>query len=468
MIANKEPTKITQQENPRGTRASTQHHLTVPDLISIKQVVIATLSKPSYLIFFAFIFFSTNLFNLNRIYGFQDRNESNLASPRDALQALLLAAILFSPLQRATNSLATCCYAIVALSPFAALLGFLNDAPINAIAKDSFTMSTWLLPLLLATKLKNDRDFFAFAYSSSFYLGLIVACGILVEVLSKGAIQIVTANAEQLSKSIRSVPVGGPFLALASSHCFALLFRRQHKSAFIFAFVSFTGLLLSILLTQTRTLLVGLFAGGGTFLILTFLYTPTRVNWAALASSYSIGIVIILATLAIGEAYIGGGFSKHFLDRYSVFASSEGRSVNFEREGRVIESRHVYEQHISESPILGKGLGVPTWKYEKTTLVHNILLWFWMRYGILGACIWVVFSIASFFAMKSSFDDGSISFLTAQGLTITQLSLVVMALFGNIYTQTYSCQQVMVILALVIALREPNWPHRRTALQPRV
>jgi hypothetical protein len=407
------------------------------------------------------LLFSANVGLLNRHLGFQGQLQQNLFSPRDLCVGLLIAFIAtqVSVWQNfAGNRFATVIKFLLHLTPMAAVIGYANGATAGGLLQGLSIMGSWVIALALANFARsiNNLKFLFIVITAT---GILVSLGVFVETFSRGSIAVVTPATEDLALTFRSTPSGWPAMLLAFSMLSIFVLRRTDWTTFLLSSSGCFLIGIAAMLTQSRTLLVSMVVSSVLYLLFQFLHDARKVNWTGLALFYLSGGIVLSITLAIGEIFYSESFATYFIDRYSVLSQSEGAKDILERDPRREEFDHILYQHFLPSPIVGCGLGTDVFGDGTGATTHNIIGYFMLRYGTLGVIAWLVFCGQTVHSLwKASSDRSSTNWLN-QGFALGLQSLVIGAMFGSIFAQTYGVQQAMINLGALMAYQ--NRPEQR-------
>ena len=412
-----------------------------------------------FLLVILFLIVSCNLGLVNRRAAIQGASGDNILGLRDVLQVLvvLFGLGLLRRRRLAKNALAKIAFSFLCLTPVAACIGLAFGAQPGAILVDGFTMSTWVVALLLGSYFQ-DRDRLLQIRIALVAVGVAVSVGVLVEIASSGTLAVVTPATTVLSDTGRPTPTGWPTMMMAYS-CLLVMTLRQLPGSRAAVFLAIAGLVtisIASLLTQSRTLLVGIIVTTVTFLAISAVFAPRRTRWPCVALLGGCVFLIIPITVYAGSRWVGSDFGNMFQSRYAVLYSARDAEDHLDNEGRWAELQVIFLERFPESPVFGFGLAtyyMPA-KAKPNTLVHSAFGYFFLRYGLLGLFLWLLFcgilllSVARFAQLQDP--------LAYQGeaLSLAMLNLAVCATFGNQFSVSYGVQQAMICLGALIACQQ--------------
>jgi hypothetical protein len=414
-------------------------------------------SEPYTLLIVCVLITSANLGLINRVVSLKSTADENVLGLRDVFVALALVFGVFVGRGKSVfrNGLVRVALGILLLVPIATAVGFANYAARMALAASAATMATWAFAPILGRYLQNPDRLLAVS-RMIVIIGVLVAAGVFIEVLSGGQFALVTPATDSLARSMRSTPTGWPTMMLASSILAVLVLSdRGVPSRTQFQRIVWLGLILmASLLTQSRTLLAGISLALAVYLAVAAVRRPSLIRWGYLVVASAVSVAVFPLVFVLGASASRSDFSGRFVDRYSVFTSSDAAAVQMERDGRVQEAAVVFEDRFPESPLLGFGLASPYREGKPWTIVHDIYAFFLLRFGLPGLLLWVIFVLLVLRSVFRSVRNETRLGLLEQALSVGMLNLVICATFGNIFGEPYCIQQAMIGLGCLIACQE--------------
>jgi O-Antigen ligase len=440
-----------QRENPEYEREN------------VAKILPGFLINPVTLVVFALLIASSNIGLINRHAALQSDTGSNLLGIRDVSVALVLTFGLMVYKLRFKNRFTNIILMIVALTPLAALLGLANEAPMAAVLIDGVNMFSWLIAIVVAQHFRTAERLHVLQFAIT-VVGILVALGVFYEAMT--GIAVVTPDLKDVLTNKRSTPSGYVTMMLAYSIIFASLMSKANASPIKQTFlVGMIGVIVwATLLTQSRTMMVGMVVSSLVFVGASLFVESKNVRWVYVFLIVSVCAMVVFAILSLGNSIFRQGFDRYFLDRLSIksfqIEIAEGQRYN--------EVRKIISEHLAESPIFGKGLGTYYFgEYRRATAIVHSSIGFWLlRYGIIGGLIWTYFVIQIFSSMNAALRDASTDAGYGRGFALGMLNLVVCAFAGNIFGVTYGVQQAMIGLGCLMGYQaisaakkavEPKW-----------
>ena len=246
-------------------------------------------------------------------------------------------------------------------------------------------------------------------------------------------------------------------MMIGSSLVYALLMFERPKS-FVVTVVRIMCLLTILsasLLTQSRTLVVGMAFS----LVLTVVFTlfsgVRRIRWGVLITAMGLIPLLLQAAFFIGQRNIRTDFADVFTARYAVMQNLGSALEYSESDTRRAEIETGLESYW-EHPLFGLGLGTSYRGVfyegeEEGVLVHNVFAYFLFRYGLPGIVVFVGFTLL---AVRSLFlatrDRGELAPIGV-GLAMSVINLLVCGMFGNVFATSYGTPIAMVAVGGLIA-----------------
>jgi hypothetical protein len=427
----------------------------------------ASIFKGPYLALVAcLLVVSSNIGLINREMSLQDGGGHNLLGLRDVLMVPTIFYGLFMSCRYRIfgNPLATVAVALLCLTPIVACVGILFDASPYNVLSDGVTMAGWSLALILGRYLQNTQRLTTMI-RIMVGLGIAVSLGVLVEGASGGTIAVVTPATTALLETVRSTPTGWPMMMMACSFLMvSILQGPSNRNVATLGRLGCLGVIVvASLLTQSRTLLVGIVGSTIIYLTLCAVLASTRTKW-----HYVLGVAILAVTTLpvvylLGQSWIRDDFTEVFVNRYSVLYSTDAAEGHLQDEGRMDEMKVIFGECFLQSPLVGFGLAAPYMPDPDYTLVHCSFGFFFLRYGLLGLLLWLVFiglvvrSTAHFVHVGGPWREWG------QALSLAMLNMVICATFGNQFTVPYGVQQTMIGLGALIACQQLDKQYRCAA-----
>jgi O-antigen ligase len=227
--------------------------------------------------------------------------------------------------------------------------------------------------------------------------------------------------------------------------CFGKFGERTNPLTAIISAGGWVVVLAACLLTQWRTLLVGLVVGVIVLWILD--RDPKRRTWLLL-TLLTIPLWIGAGAL-LGERFLGKGFSEYYLKRYGVmkgvseaieYAPSDGRTWQYE----------AALQNTDEWLWFGVGFagtyGDPSGEWWQTGGADSNLLYFAVRFGVLGILLLGWFILINIRLARGS-PQSDLHKSIAAGL----LSLIACSFFGDVFASSYVTPVAMTAFSLLLA-----------------
>lgn len=410
------------------------------------------------------LFVSTNFGLINRFAAIQGGGGENLIGLRDGLVALALAwgllRMFYMEKTAAANPIVKVTLVIVYLTPIVAAIGLMSEPNLLFTARSAVVMLGWLLVWVIASNLVSFKSV-QIAYQAVMTIGLLIAVGVYIEMITQGHLRVVTP-ADVVTQTGRSTPSGWPIMMVTSSQLLTgYLFGSSvtgRRSWIIL--VGWLIIVVASLLTQSRTLLVGITASTVTLLLLTSIVAPHRMKLALGRTRVIVcGLALaIVVTLGLGDRYIRDGFSIYFLDRYSVLVHKDKFVNKLEEDERRAELVDGWSAFL-DSPLWGLGLATTyrTGYYmdsDSATRMHNVYAFFLYRYGPAGILLFILLIFGVFKSLVLALRSNSSLSTLQTGLAVGLINLFFCAYFGNVFATTYGTPQAMVTLAILVAAQE--------------
>jgi O-antigen ligase len=253
----------------------------------------------------------------------------------------------------------------------------------------------------------------------------------------------------------RSTPSCWPLMMIAFGSLLIGLSARPWKSpiSFLTRAVALSVVTLASLMTQSRTLLVGI----AVCLLGAIITAKTwRTRVLLLSAGFAIPLMLTVAA-EIGGSLLGQGFEDYYLKRYSVLLGLDSVSEYAPTDGRTVEIQAGLDRW-SEWLWLGEGVAAnyrdPIYEREKrrdAKMAHNVLLYFGTRFGLLGIALFLVFcGVVCSLLYRASHSPRRYN-AVALCLGVDLVSLLVTAMFGNVFAMPYMSQVAMVAFGCLVA-----------------
>jgi len=326
----------------------------------------------------------------------------------------------------------------IALLPSAALFGFIYGGSPLIIARETFTFSMWILPLVIASNIRTTKE--VNQYTKYFVtFGMIVAVGSALEIASLGSFHIVSTYQQKFfGIMIRNFPDGWVMMEGAWVFGFVAFLLRDRVAAWSGVVVLMT---ISSLFTQIRVMPLAFVCTAIVVALLgMFGKARDRIARRSLIAVVSCLGMILGALLIVSVVY--PELKELAVDRYSSLGDdSSGRLYELSRVASVVQKH----------PLTGTGLGVRyredlpllgddeeanrLFAADTGTLVHNIFGYYLVKFGIPGILLFIRFVIAALvslvrFAIRTC--DANTK-LAGLGLSAPVFSMIVIAQSGNVF-----------------------------------
>lgn len=410
---------------------------------------------------------SSNVGLVNVKIAIKARDGGNLLGIRDALLALVtfggMAGVLKQSKTALHNPLSKITFLVAGLTPIAALVGILYDGQVMTVARDSVTMMGWVMAYVVGTHLKTESALRR-VYNAILWLGLLVALGVFIEAATLGHTRVVTP-ADVVTATGRSTPSGWPLMMMCAALVMTrLLLHRGAVTSLKYAFIDLFYLLIILvasLLTQSRTLLIGLATGFAVFLLMAMITRKRSVRRTGLILVLALIPFVTGMTLLLGERLIRTDFTDVFITRYSVLGSVDSLLQYSEEDTRRAEIELGLNRY-AKSPLLGLGLGSPYreemrlffGQEDPAILVHNVFAFFLFRYGPIGLLLFSLLCVRFVISLYRAFHDATDRALYGIGLATGLINLVACSFFGSVFSSTYGVPVAMICAGTLIAYEE--------------
>jgi O-antigen ligase len=404
---------------------------------------------------------SSNLFLVNNVAALRNSAGENLVGIRDVLMALVIIKGLHWRDGRLagpwSSPYAILCLCVAVLTPLAAVVGLFSGGQTIDVAREGVTMSGWCLPLAIAPNLKSERALTTLA-NTVVVLSVLISLAVFFEAFTGMSVRIVTPVPIEAA-SIRSTPSCWPLMMLGASILLVRVGRKGGRGKELQALL-WSVVVVASLLTQSRTLLVGLCVSTAAYLLL----SPKRT----IAGPWIVGLLAVVpitapVVMAIGSTFIRYDFESYFTARYGVLSGVDSAVEYSEQDTRRLESDMAIPAFLN-SPLVGVGLGAPyrdaifvrgvplSEQHEDPSLLaHNIYVHFAVKYGLPGLLVYLIFNCVVFRsvyrAARIRLPIGGVGL----GFSVGLVNLLACAWFGNVFGQTYMVQAAMIVLAGLIA-----------------
>jgi len=426
-----------------------------------------TKTKLSHVVLVFFLLLtSCNFFLVNNTLAIKAGDANNLIGIRDLLVLITLCVCAVgggtapSGGKGGGNALATAAWWVVALAPLGAVCGLLAGGKAIDVGREFVTLASWALAPLLARNIRSTKQL-RLIVDLFVLMGCLVSAGVFVETATGMAVHVVTPAGDVLATEVRSTPSGYPVMMLASGVLFARLAAGRRSASWrqSVRLVCWMVILLASLLTQSRTLLVGMVLSHGA--LLAFIRPKRLLRPGVLAAIGAAVTLSIGATFAVGELYIRPDFQSYYENRYSVLFSPE--TAQSYRDPRSVEAELAMERLQSSPEALVHGAGFGTQFRESSegrivgsrdgagVFAHNIWVYFGAKFGLPGIVVFTLFAYQLLKSFLRAMRDSSPLGTAGKGLGVGMLNLLVCAWFGNVFAQAYNAQIAVVGLGCFIA-----------------
>lgn len=393
-------------------------------------------------LFVTLLFVLSNIFIIHKVVAIHLANGNNLFGIRE----VTLVAVIVVGLWRGRDQLAYFArqplilpgLLIIGLIPSATLFGFIYGGSPLIIAREAFTFSMWILPLVIASNIRTTAEVDRYTkYFISF--GMIVAIGSALEIASLGAIQIVSTYQQKfLGIMIRNFPDGWVMMEGTWVFAFVALLLRERVTAWCEVVVLMT---ISSLFTEMRTLPLAFILSAILVIVLSmFGKRKRRIARRSLVIFISV-FSISLGTLLITSA-VYPEVRDLAIERYlSLGEDSSGRLYELSRVAVVVQNHPLTGtgfgvRYREDLPLLGDDEdAIRLFEGETGTLVHNICGYYLVKFGIPGILLFVSFVIAVM-ASLARFALGNYDPETqfvGLGLSVAIFSMIVTAQSHNVF-----------------------------------
>ncbi len=341
----------------------------------------------------------SNILLIHKVIAIHSANGDNLLGIRDICLMAILAAGLYKGRDRifsvAKHPLVWPGIVLAFLLPEALVFGRVNGASFMDGAREAFTLSMWVLPLVVAANIRS-REYLRILFKTFEVLGLLISIGVILEVGSFGALQLVSTLREQVAGQLlmRVFPDAWPFMTFACISAIVGILAKQNvlRNATLFLIT-----MAAIILTLQRGMPV-VTVGGITLLILLLVLSknPDLRPHRALIPAASFVLLIAAGALIADQIspFLNDWLSRRF-----------GEQAIQDLSGREYEMRMVKEAFVA-SPIAGRGLGAryrdplpeslvfDTGAQDDGTFCHNIEGFLFLKLGLPGLFAFLAFAMA--------------------------------------------------------------------------
>jgi hypothetical protein len=343
---------------------------------------------------------------------------------------------------------------IVALLPFAAALGFINNGDPLLIAREMFSSSGWLIAWVVAANVRDPKTLRTLT-TFMILMGLLVAVGASIEIFSGASIAIVSAAGRGtiFGPLVRTTPDGWLFMTIAQLFVAVAWLTsgkwgRFGSSALA---VIFLVLGISMLLTQIRIMLLTFLMALFFFSILCMVSNPKLIGLRKAALVLFLVMVILVAAVQLLKYLAEEPFWVEVAtERYLTFYRDVG--------GRVYELTHAVKAWEG-SPFTGIGLGVryrddlPFFVTDTGTGVHNILGFYLLKLGLLGLVLFLVFCIQVIRTLLRFVHYRQLSETNVAGLGLSTalVGVLIVAQSGNVFGAIQGLPIAAIAIGLLVS-----------------
>ena len=406
---------------------------------------------------------SANLFLMNQRLGAQNSAGQNFVGPRDVFLMLLVILPIFAtrvqhemPALRST--IAKTCIAGIVLAFTGFLHGYILERNVFYLLNELAPFIGWLLPFSIVYCVRSEASLKRL-WDMLCLVGVLESAGAIGEIVFQ--IPLVTGSGIDFTEGSsldRSTPSGWAIIILAGGGLLVNILIGKEASILrrVASFVGLATIIFGSLLTESRTLLVGLWFAFGAVLILAKIGIPRRVTIVLLLASSPLWLIVAAAA---GNIFVGQGYSEHFLERYSVvFGASEAEQYAPDdgRTKEVYAAMETWDQWI----FFGTGLAGrynltddPTGEQYGASgqLAHNNLLFFATRFGILGIVLFMTLTVtildASARALRAGMKLGGVGCGAGAGM----FGLAACSMFAPVWSFTYLTPIAMAGVGILLA-----------------
>jgi O-antigen ligase len=348
------------------------------------------------------------------------------------------------------------CLFVLFLTLVGTLRAFLDpNREIRMILSEAVGLACWLLPLFVAAHVRSVETLSKWTLVLT-VLGVLVSIGSLLETFMGVALVTGGTGYDSLTGQTavwRSSPTCWPLMNIAGSflldYCIGI--RRIHLRVRVFSGICLLCVVLACLLTQSRTLLVGLVVSALGMLILG---RCKRVRIGAAVMAVLAVIMIPLTAHILGQL-MGDVVEEGYMRRYAVLSGVNSAAEYAPEDGRTSEIAVAFED---PGRWVWFGVGIAG-RYrqdiyvgeEFSQLAHNNILFFASRFGLAGLAAFgllVYVTIRAVGRIARSRPDPPQSSL---GLCTASLSLLVCSQFAPIYAFNYATPVTLTVLGLLMA-----------------
>jgi len=398
---------------------------------------------------------SSNLGLVNNVLAIKTGAGENLVGMRDILVGCLIVLGLrargrFKTIEN--GALAGVIRIILWMTPLAALVGLISGGEPLSVAREFVMMLSWSLAIIVARRLQTPKQL-RLVVNAFVVVALCLSIGVFVEAVTAMRLRVVTPTA---TDGVRSTPSGWPIMMIGESLLFVHLLLETRTSAVTYALRGTAWLAIAVasLLTQSRTLVVGVLGSSLVFLLVGATKALGRIRFSRLAFICALSVGAVSFNMALGARFIRADFAKYYTTRYSVIGSLDSAVEYSNVDGR-LEEAELAVPTILRSPILGVGLAAPNRELidenDRGILVHNVYVHFATRYGIPGMLAFLTFEFLIFLALLRAVRDRSDLSPVGVGLAVALINVMFCAWFGNVFGTPYGTPPVMISVACLIA-----------------
>lgn len=337
-----------------------------------------------------------NLGLVNQRIGIGNGNGQNLIGPRDVCLGILVMMPFATKFKlrdypELRRGIAKICLVGFVTASVSLLVGALMGRNLFWMLAEYVPFIAWLLPFSMVINVKTE-DALIRLWDWICVIGVLEAAGAIGELMFQTPLVTGTEVTNGGDTIIfRSTPSGWPLIVLASGGLLVniLIVRNAHLFRRVGSCLGLLILITGALLTQSRTVLVGIWVVFGAIVLFGKIRARRRIGILLVIASTPLWI--LMATYA-GDYMFGEGYSTGFMERYSVIFSAEKGIDYAEKDGRTQEVESALETW-NQWIVTGVGLGghynannQPTGEQSESAgqMTHNTLLYFSTRFGIIG------------------------------------------------------------------------------------
>lgn len=401
---------------------------------------------------------SANLGMVNKYVAIKLSDGTNLLALREVLVLL----VLVIGIMRGRRYLKTAAQswliwpgiAIVALLPLGALAGFFNNGSILVeIARDTYSLSIWLIAWVIAANVRDMRTSVRLSKALVVIAGLVVI-GAIIEL--RTGIKLVSSQPESfLFESItRSTPDGTILIITAIPIILiCLIFSKKKILMNRWTLIGWLTLLAAFtFVSQIRTIYIAVAIWVTIFLVF-LLFSPRRRRAVRLSLFILFFGLVALGVFQIFSKTVGVDKAEQIIERYVAVIKPATFTAIDNAGNRLWETEQAFIAW-RRSPVWGVGLGTPYrdallfYPNDPCLWAHNVLAHYAVKLGALGLGLFLLFCFAAFRSLYSSLKENSV--LSILGIALA--SAVVIQIIAAFAMNVFGMIQQFPIAAVVVGL----------------